>query len=161
MRGHGRSTAPGTGSTRRPRDALRQFKFSPARTQRRPAGPDYRIAYGTRIALPIAIAAEFAVLAAFGDILEPSLAHPAADALSMTPDDIGRARGATRLVLVSLSPLRWCSALARRRRARRARRRPPLDTTIDTQLFQPAIGPRNFLTVEGPRSPSTSGSGSG
>jgi hypothetical protein len=27
---------------------------------------------------------------------------------------------------------------------------PPLDTTIDTQLFQPAIGPRNFLTVESP-----------
>ena len=27
---------------------------------------------------------------------------------------------------------------------------PPLDSTIDTQLFQPAIGPRNFLTVESP-----------
>jgi outer membrane protein OmpA-like peptidoglycan-associated protein len=25
---------------------------------------------------------------------------------------------------------------------------PPRETTIDTQLFQPAIGPRNFLTVE-------------
>ena len=30
----------------------------------------------------------------------------------------------------------------------------PRDTTIDAQLFQPAIGPRNFITVEehgGPR----------
>jgi hypothetical protein len=26
---------------------------------------------------------------------------------------------------------------------------PPLDKTIDTQLFQPAIGPQNYLTVEG------------
>src|SRR5207248_11823 len=26
---------------------------------------------------------------------------------------------------------------------------PPLDRTIDTQLFQPAIGPQNYLTIEG------------
>jgi len=26
---------------------------------------------------------------------------------------------------------------------------PPLDHTIDTQLFQPAIGPQNYLTIEG------------
>jgi len=29
----------------------------------------------------------------------------------------------------------------------------PLDTTIDTQLFQPAIGPRNFLTLDSPSVP--------
>ena len=26
---------------------------------------------------------------------------------------------------------------------------PPLDHTIDTQLFPPAIGPQNYLTIEG------------
>ena len=38
----------------------------------------------------------------------------------------------------------------------------PQDTTIDTQLFQPAIGPRNFITVEGtgrPRAQACSGFG--
>jgi hypothetical protein len=29
----------------------------------------------------------------------------------------------------------------------------PRDTTIDAQLFQPAIGPHNFLTVESPEVP--------
>jgi OmpA-OmpF porin, OOP family len=34
-----------------------------------------------------------------------------------------------------------------------ARAQAPRDTTIDAQLFQPAIGPRNFLTVEGAEVP--------
>jgi OOP family OmpA-OmpF porin len=34
-----------------------------------------------------------------------------------------------------------------------ARAQAPLDKTIDAQLFQPAIGPRNFLTVEGAEVP--------
>ncbi len=35
----------------------------------------------------------------------------------------------------------------------RAETLPTIDRTIDTQLFQPAIGPRNFLTVESPSVP--------
>ena len=39
--------------------------------------------------------------------------------------------------------------LAPARSARAQTSTPPHDTSIDTQLFQPAIGPYNFLTVEG------------
>jgi outer membrane protein OmpA-like peptidoglycan-associated protein len=36
----------------------------------------------------------------------------------------------------------------------RAQQTAPTDTSIDVQLFQPAIGPRNFLTVDAPDVPS-------
>src|SRR5580765_2043749 len=34
-----------------------------------------------------------------------------------------------------------------------ARAQAPTDKTVDAQLFQPAIGPRNFLTVDGAEVP--------
>ena len=64
----------------------------------------------------------------------------------MTLTNRSRARAATlapglALVAVLLSQLVGPSA--------RAQQMAPQDTTLDVQLFQPAIGPRNFVTVEG------------
>jgi hypothetical protein len=72
----------------------------------------------------------------------------------MTSKNRSRARVATTPVpgpalLVALTA---ALALAAARPAR-AQNAPPLETTIDTQLFQPAIGPRNFITVENPGVP--------
>ena len=61
----------------------------------------------------------------------------------MTPTDRWRPRVAPRPSRVCLVA---CSLAAAAPRAGAAG--PPRDDTIDTQLFQPAIGPRNFLTVE-------------
>ncbi len=66
----------------------------------------------------------------------------------MTTQTRPRARvAATTVSLVSLLLL-----LAHGRTAR-AQSAPPRDTTIDPQLFQPAIGPQNFLTIEGAQVP--------
>jgi OmpA-OmpF porin, OOP family len=65
----------------------------------------------------------------------------------MTPQTRSRARGAA--IACSLSSL---LLLAPARQAA-AQNRPSQDTSLDAQLFQPAIGPQNFLTVEGAQVP--------
>jgi hypothetical protein len=62
----------------------------------------------------------------------------------MTPTDRWRARAASAL----FSGLCVAGLLAAAARPAQAQNIPPLERTIDTQLWQPAIGPRNFLTVE-------------
>lgn len=65
----------------------------------------------------------------------------------MTPKTRSRARGAAiALPILSLFVL----VLAR---PAIAQNKAPQDTSIDPQLFQPAIGPQNFLTVEGAQVP--------
>ena len=65
----------------------------------------------------------------------------------MTTKTRCRVRGAaipfSLLPLFLLAPARPASA----------QNKAPQDTSIDAQLFQPAIGPRNFLTVEGAEVP--------
>jgi hypothetical protein len=58
-----------------------------------------------------------------------------------------RARGAA--IAFSLLP----AILLAPARPAVAQNRAPQDTSIDPQLFQPAIGPQNFLTVEGAQVP--------
>src|SRR5450432_4869922 len=61
----------------------------------------------------------------------------------MTPKTRSRARGAAiALPFLSLFVLMLARPAAAQNRAQQ-------DTSIDPQLFQPAIGPQNFLTVEG------------
>jgi OOP family OmpA-OmpF porin len=61
----------------------------------------------------------------------------------MTPQTRSRAHGAVTafslLTLSLLAPVRYAYGQTRA----------PQDTSIDPQLFQPAIGPQNFLTVDG------------
>jgi hypothetical protein len=65
----------------------------------------------------------------------------------MTPKTRSRARGAAiALPFLSLFVLVLARPAAAQNRA-------PQDTSIDPQLFQPAIGPLNFLTVEGAQVP--------
>src|ERR1017187_5269996 len=65
----------------------------------------------------------------------------------MTPKTRSRTRGAS--IACSLVTL-FLLALAR---PAGAQNKPPQDTSLDAQLFQPAIGPQNFLTVEGAQVP--------
>src|ERR1700735_3965768 len=65
----------------------------------------------------------------------------------MTPQTRSRARGAA--IAFGLSSL---LLLAPARHAA-AQNRPSQDTSLDAQLFQSAIGPQNFLTVEGAQVP--------
>ncbi len=65
----------------------------------------------------------------------------------MTPKTRSRARGAAiALPFLSLFVLALAGPAAAQNKA-------PQDTSIDPQLFQPAIGPQNFLTVEGAQVP--------
>ena len=65
----------------------------------------------------------------------------------MTPKTRSCAHGAATtfslLTLLLLPPARMAHA----------QNQPPQDTSLDPQLFQPAIGPQNFLTVEGAEVP--------
>src|SRR5665213_1015426 len=65
----------------------------------------------------------------------------------MTPQTRSRARGSAITF--------WLSSLLLLAPARHAaaQNRPSQDTSLDAQLFQPAIGPQNFLTVEGAQVP--------
>ena len=62
----------------------------------------------------------------------------------MTPTDRWRARRAASTLLPGLCVAAMLASAA----PAQAQLIPPLESTIDTQLWQPAIGPRNFLTVE-------------
>ena len=74
----------------------------------------------------------------------------------MTPKNRSRARAATAPVPGLALPFALVAALTLAPGRPARAQTPPLDTTIDTQLFQPAMGPRNFITVESPASPTTS-----
>jgi hypothetical protein len=65
----------------------------------------------------------------------------------MTSKTRSRARGA--VIAFSHITLFLLSAA----RPAGAQNKPPQDTSIDPQLFQPAIGPQNFLTIEGAEVP--------
>jgi OOP family OmpA-OmpF porin len=64
----------------------------------------------------------------------------------MTLTNRSRARAATLAPGLALLALLTAQLVAPSARAQTAA---PRDTTLDVQLFQPAIGPRNFVTVEG------------
>ena len=182
--GEGHRPRPATASTRRPREAMRQFKFSPARTQRRTGrrlqhhlhvpvrarwialtrSRGRRRSRPDRPRVPRGKAPRARARATFArsederDVspdcrgwtsAAPSATYPRLRPLhsvfSRPCDDHKPCAESASALAASLPLASWPRAPARAQQYRH-------DTTIDAQLFQPAIGPRNFLTVERPTS---------